>query len=157
MGIQWLAKQKYKGSQSGKSRVEDHADQALARSRSRCAGRQYDQRLLGHPLGSQLPRQFRYGQTQSRIGKPLQQTSNLDIENSPIFHITKVKTPRLIIANDADDALPCYQGIKLFLALCRNQKEAHLFDLETAKYTACDDAPTRPIFRYVPSSTLIIS
>ena len=78
--------------------------------------------------GSGLPRQFQYEQQQSRIGQPLQKALPLCIENSPIFHIEQVKTPLLILANDADDAVPWYQGIELFLALRRYGKEAYLFN-----------------------------
>ncbi len=39
----------------------------------------------------------------------------------------KVTTPLLIIANDADDAVPWYQGIEFFLALRRLNKEAYMF------------------------------
>jgi len=78
--------------------------------------------------GTGLPRQFQYEQQQSRIGPSLQSAPNLYLENSPVFHIKKVKTPLLIIANDADDAVPWYQGIELFLALRRYEKEAYLFN-----------------------------
>ncbi|MCX8502357.1 MAG: prolyl oligopeptidase family serine peptidase, partial [Beijerinckiaceae bacterium] len=62
-----------------------------------------------------------------RIGQPLQKALPLYIENSPVFHIEKVKTPLLILANDADDAVPWYQGIELFLALRRYNKPAWLW------------------------------
>jgi dipeptidyl aminopeptidase/acylaminoacyl peptidase len=78
--------------------------------------------------GSGLPRQFQYEQGQSRIGPPLQKALPLYIENSPIFRIEKVSTPVLILANDADDAVPWTQGIELFLALRRYEKEAYLFN-----------------------------
>ena len=78
--------------------------------------------------GSGLPRQFQYEQQQSRIGPSLQSAPNLYLENSPVFHIKKVNTPLLIIANDADDAVPWYQGIELFLAMRRYEKEAYLFN-----------------------------
>lgn len=78
--------------------------------------------------GSGLPRQFQYEQGQSRIGPSLQKGLPLYIENSPVFHIDKVKTPLLILHNDADDAVPWYQGIELFLALRRQEKEAYLFN-----------------------------
>jgi len=78
--------------------------------------------------GSGLPRQFQYEQQQSRIGKSLYEAPNVYLANSPIFHITKVQTPLLILANDADDAVPWYQGIELFLALRRHEKEAYLFN-----------------------------
>ena len=78
--------------------------------------------------GTGLPRQFQYEQSQSRIGKPLQEATALFIENSPIFQAQKVTTPLLIMANDNDDAVPWYQGIELFLALRRYQKEVYFFN-----------------------------
>ena len=78
--------------------------------------------------GSGLPRQFQYEQSQSRIGKPLQDAPQLYLANSPVFHIKKVQTPLLLLANDNDDAVPWYQGIEMFLALRRYQKEAYLFN-----------------------------
>jgi dipeptidyl aminopeptidase/acylaminoacyl peptidase len=78
--------------------------------------------------GSGLPRQFQYEQTQSRIGKPLFDAPFTFIENSAVFHIRRVTTPLLVLHNDADDAVPWYQGIELFLALRRNGKEAYLFN-----------------------------
>lgn len=78
--------------------------------------------------GSGLPRQFQYEQQQSRIGKSLQDDPMLFLANSPVFHITKVKTPLLILHNDNDDAVPWYQGIELFLAMRRHNKEAYYFN-----------------------------
>jgi dipeptidyl aminopeptidase/acylaminoacyl peptidase len=78
--------------------------------------------------GSGLPRQFQYEQTQSRIGRPLYAAPHKYLENSPIFHIERVKTPMLILHNDNDDAVPWYQGIELYLALRRTGKEAYLFN-----------------------------
>jgi dipeptidyl aminopeptidase/acylaminoacyl peptidase len=78
--------------------------------------------------GSGMPRQFQYEQTQSRIGPPLYEAPHKYLENSPIFHIQRVKTPLLILHNDQDDAVPWYQGIELFLALRRNNKEAYLLN-----------------------------
>jgi dipeptidyl aminopeptidase/acylaminoacyl peptidase len=43
----------------------------------------------------------------------------LYIENSPLFHLNKVQTPLVIMHNDADGAVPWYQGIELFTALRR--------------------------------------
>ncbi len=78
--------------------------------------------------GSGMPRQFQYEQQQSRIGKNLQEAPALYVENSPVFYAQKVKTPLLILHNDADDAVPWYQGIELFLALRRHEKEAYLIN-----------------------------
>jgi hypothetical protein len=42
--------------------------------------------------------------------------------------LDRVTTPVMIIANDADDAVPWYQGIEMFLGLRRLGKEAYLFN-----------------------------
>jgi dipeptidyl aminopeptidase/acylaminoacyl peptidase len=78
--------------------------------------------------GTGLPRQFQYEQTQSRIGQSLQAAPQRYLDNSPVFQIEKVKTPLLLLHNDADDAVPWYQGIELFLALRRHDKPAWLFN-----------------------------
>ncbi|MCE3296856.1 MAG: hypothetical protein K0R65_2570 [Crocinitomicaceae bacterium] len=69
--------------------------------------------------GSGLNRQFQYERTQSRIGKTIWEAPELYVENSPIFHLPKVATPLLIMHNDADGAVPWYQGIELFTGLKR--------------------------------------
>ncbi len=68
-------------------------------------------------------RQFQYEKTQSRIGATLWQKPELYIENSPLFHLPKVTTPLVIMANDADGAVPWYQGIELFTAMRRLGKK----------------------------------
>jgi hypothetical protein len=50
------------------------------------------------------------------------------IENSPIFMLDRVQTPMMTIHNDADDAVPWYQGIEFYLALRRLNKEIYLFN-----------------------------
>lgn len=72
--------------------------------------------------GSGLNRQFQYEKTQSRIGKTIWEAPELYVENSPIFHLPKVETPLLIMHNDADGAVPWYQGIELFTGLKRLEK-----------------------------------
>ncbi len=78
--------------------------------------------------GTGLPRQFQYERTQSRIGGSLWQYPMRFIENSPIFRADRVETPLMMLANDADDAVPWYQGIEYFLALRRLGKEVYLFN-----------------------------
>jgi dipeptidyl aminopeptidase/acylaminoacyl peptidase len=78
--------------------------------------------------GSGMPRQFQYEKTQSRIGGTLWDAKNLYLENSPLFFVPKVTTPLLMLHNDADDAVPWYQGIEFYLALRRLNKEAYLFN-----------------------------
>jgi len=51
----------------------------------------------------------------------------LYLENSPVFRANQIQTPLLMIQNDADDAVPWYQGIELYLAMRRLGKEAYLF------------------------------
>ena len=68
---------------------------------------------------SGVNRQFQYEKTQSRIGATLWERPDLYIANSPLFHLPKVKTPLVIMANDADGAVPWYQGIELFTAMRR--------------------------------------
>jgi dipeptidyl aminopeptidase/acylaminoacyl peptidase len=78
--------------------------------------------------GSGLPRQFQYEKTQSRIGGTIWEYPLRYIENSPIFMVDRVTTPLLILQNDADDAVPWYQGLELFLSLRRLGKEVYLFN-----------------------------
>lgn len=72
--------------------------------------------------GTGLSRMFQYERTQSRIGGTLWETPLRYIENSPIFFADKVTTPLLMMHNDADGAVPWYQGIEFFMALRRLNK-----------------------------------
>ena len=72
--------------------------------------------------GSGLNRQFQYESTQSRIGATIWEKPDLYVENSPLFHLPKVQTPLLIMANDKDGAVPWYQGIELYTGLRRLNK-----------------------------------
>ena len=67
-------------------------------------------------------RQAQYEQGQSRIGGNLWDSTELYIKNSPVFHADRCNTPLLIMHNDADGAVPWYQGIEMFMALRRLQK-----------------------------------
>ena len=71
-------------------------------------------------------RQAQYEQGQSRIGGNLWDSTELYIANSPLFHANKCNTPLLIMHNDADGAVPWYQGIEMFMALRRLQKPVWL-------------------------------
>jgi dipeptidyl aminopeptidase/acylaminoacyl peptidase len=77
--------------------------------------------------GSGRPRQFQYEKTQSRIGGSLWEYPLRYIDNSPIFQVDHIQTPLLILHNDADDAVPWYQGIEFFLALRRLDKPAWMY------------------------------
>jgi dipeptidyl aminopeptidase/acylaminoacyl peptidase len=76
--------------------------------------------------GTGINRQFQYEKSQSRIGATLWQKPNLYIENSPLFHLPAVTTPLVIMHNDADDAVPWYQGIELFTGMRRLNKPVWL-------------------------------
>jgi dipeptidyl aminopeptidase/acylaminoacyl peptidase len=73
--------------------------------------------------GTGLNRQFQYEKTQSRIGATLWEKPNLYIENSALFSLPKIKTPLVIMANDADDAVPWYQGIEMYTGMRRLGKK----------------------------------
>ena len=77
---------------------------------------------------SGMNRQFQYEKTQSRIGATLWEKPELYIENSPLFFLPKVTTPLAIMANDADGAVPWYQGIELFNGLRRLGKPVWLLN-----------------------------
>lgn len=78
--------------------------------------------------GSGITRAGQYEHGQSRIGKSMWEPGALKlyIENSPVFHVDKVQTPVLIMHNDADGAVPWYQGIEFFSDLRRLDKPAWL-------------------------------
>jgi dienelactone hydrolase len=78
--------------------------------------------------GTGISRQFQYEHNQSRIGKTIWEAPERYIENSPVFHLTAVKTPLLIMHNDQDGAVPWYQGIELYTGLRRLQKPVWLLN-----------------------------
>jgi dipeptidyl aminopeptidase/acylaminoacyl peptidase len=73
-------------------------------------------------------RQMQYEKSQSRIGATIWEKPQLYIENSPLFHLQKVKTPLVIMSNDADGAVPWYQGIEFFTAMRRLNKPVWLLN-----------------------------
>ena len=77
---------------------------------------------------SGVNRQMQYEKSQSRIGATPWQKPELYIENSPLFHLQKVKTPLVIMSNDADGAVPWYQGIEFFTAMRRLNKPVWLLN-----------------------------
>ncbi|GAB3428358.1 alpha/beta hydrolase family protein [Niabella aquatica] len=77
---------------------------------------------------SGMNRQFQYEKTQSRIGATLWEKPELYIENSPLFHLPKVTTPLVIMANDNDGAVPWYQGIELFTGMRRLGKQVWMLN-----------------------------
>jgi dipeptidyl aminopeptidase/acylaminoacyl peptidase len=77
---------------------------------------------------SGLARPFQYEKTQSRIGGSIWEYPVRFIENSPLFHLDRVTTPVLFMHNDADGAVPWYQGIELFVGLRRLGKEVYMIN-----------------------------
>lgn len=69
-----------------------------------------------------IVRQFQYEKTQSRIGGTLWDKPMNYIENSPLFFANRVETPLMMTHNDADGAVPWYQGIEFYTALRRLNK-----------------------------------
>jgi dipeptidyl aminopeptidase/acylaminoacyl peptidase len=76
----------------------------------------------GIRLESGLARQFQYERQQSRIGGNLWDSLDSYIRNSPIFQAQGVKTPLLIMFGDKDPMVPWQQGIELYLAMRRLNK-----------------------------------
>jgi hypothetical protein len=64
---------------------------------------------------SGVARAFQYEKGQSRIGRSPWDALPRYLENSPLFAVDRVTTPMLIMSNDADGAVPWYQGIELFV------------------------------------------
>jgi dipeptidyl aminopeptidase/acylaminoacyl peptidase len=71
---------------------------------------------------SGMSRMFQYEKSQTRLGGSLWEKPMLYIENSPIFFADKIKTPLLLLHNDADGAVPWYQGIEMYMAMRRLNK-----------------------------------
>lgn len=90
-------------------------------------------------------RQGQYEHTQSRIGGSLWAYRDRYIENSPLFYADRIHTPLLIMANDADGAVPWYQGIEFFTALKRLGKEAYLVDYNGDAHNPVKDANRKDI------------
>ena len=72
--------------------------------------------------GAGVVRQLQYEQGQSRIGGTPWETPLRYLENSPVFFADKVKTPLMIMHNDADGSVPWWQSIEYFTALWRMHK-----------------------------------
>jgi dipeptidyl aminopeptidase/acylaminoacyl peptidase len=82
----------------------------------------------GIRLESGNSRAGQYEHGQSRIGGSIWEYPELYMENSPLFFADRIRTPLLIMSNDADGAVPWQQGIEMFIAMRRLGKEAYLVD-----------------------------
>ncbi|NMP17731.1 prolyl oligopeptidase family serine peptidase [Thalassotalea sp. Y01] len=84
----------------------------------------------GIRLGTGLARQFQYEMGQSRIGASMFERRDLYIENSPVFFADRITTPLLMQFGDIDDAVPWQQGVEMYLAMRRLDKEVILLQYE---------------------------
>ena len=84
----------------------------------------------GIRLGTGLARQFQYEQGQSRIGASMFERRDLYIENSPVFFADRINTPLLMQFGDIDDAVPWQQGVEMYLAMRRLDKNVILLQYE---------------------------
>ncbi len=84
----------------------------------------------GIRLESGIVRESQYEHTQSRIGATPWDRPDLYVQNSGLFGIRSVTTPYLTIHNDADGAVPQFQGIEFITAMRRLGKEAYLFSFD---------------------------
>lgn len=84
----------------------------------------------GIRLGSGLARQFQYETQQSRIGGNIIDSLDSYIKNSPIFYADQMNTPLMVMFGDVDEAVPWQQGIELYLALRRFDKNCIFLQYE---------------------------
>jgi dienelactone hydrolase len=85
-----------------------------------------------------LARAFQYEHTQSRIGGSIWEYPMRYMENSPLFWADRITTPVMIMANDGDGSVPWYQGIEMFVAMRRLNKEVYLLN-----YNGDEHNPTK--------------
>ncbi len=88
-----------------------------------------------------MSRMFQYEKTQSRIGATLWEKPTLYLENSPVFFLDKVTTPVLIRHDDADGAVPWYQGIEMYMGLRRLQKPVWMLNYPGEPHNLKDKTP----------------
>ncbi len=96
---------------------------------------------------SGVARPFQYEIGQSRIGGSLWETPMRYFENSPLFWLDRITTPLFIMSNDADGAVPWYQGIEFFVGMRRLGKEAYLIDYNNDIHNPASRANQKDIAR----------
>lgn len=77
-----------------------------------------------------LARQFQYETGQSRIGPSMFENLEPYIKNSPVFFADRINTPMVIQFGDKDGAVPWEQGIELYLAMRRLNKDVVMLHYE---------------------------
>lgn len=88
----------------------------------------------GIRLESGVVREMQYEHGQSRIGATPWERPDLYIENSGLFGIENITTPYLSVHNDADTAVPQFQGIEFITAMRRLGKIAYMFSFDGEKH-----------------------
>ena len=85
-----------------------------------CARFQHGQRLWRNSLGQRTEPavSVRNGRRVGSVARCGSDRCTM-LKNSPIFFADRVRTPLLMMHNDADGAVPWYQGIEFFVALKR--------------------------------------
>lgn len=78
--------------------------------------------------------------TQTRLGVLLWQRPDLYLKNSPVFHLEKVTTPILLMANKGDHAVPFTQGFEMHKSLRRLGKRSWLVEYENEGHLLNDEA-----------------
>lgn len=81
-----------------------------------------------------LSRMAQYERNQSRIGATLWEKPMHYLENSPLFYIPNIETPLLMMHNDADGAVPWYQGIEMFMGMKRLDKPVWMLNYNGEKH-----------------------
>jgi dipeptidyl aminopeptidase/acylaminoacyl peptidase len=95
--------------------------------------------------GTGISRSGQYENGQSRIGGSIWESPMRYIENSPLFWLDKVTTPLFIMNNDADDAVPWYQGIETFVGMRRLGKEVYFIDYNSDVHNPASRANQKDI------------
>jgi dipeptidyl aminopeptidase/acylaminoacyl peptidase len=73
-------------------------------------------------------RTSQYERGQSRIGGSPWEYPTRFIENSPLCYADRIETPLLMMHNDNDGAVPWQQGIEMYIALRRLNREVYLIN-----------------------------
>lgn len=70
----------------------------------------------------------------SRIGATLWDKPELYIKNSPVFHVDKIRTPLLMVANKGDRNVLFAQGLEMFIAMRRLGKPVWMLQYDGANH-----------------------
>jgi dienelactone hydrolase len=88
----------------------------------------------GSIVGDGSSRQRQYELYRDRIGSTLWDSLHLYLENSPVLQANKIKSPMLLMANKKDYDVPYNQGIELFTALRRLEKNVWMLEYDNGEH-----------------------